>query len=96
MQISHLLCKAAQTERRIHDAIEIRNLTKSFRGLYAVDHLNMTVPAGAIYGLIGGAIADLPFNLEAASANGIVMCLLSKILLMGAISNLVLKKTSLV
>lgn len=35
------------------NAIEIRNLTKSFRGLYAVDHLNMTVPMGAIYGFIG-------------------------------------------
>ena len=38
------------TERQ---AIEIRNLSKSFRGLYAVDHLNMTVPVGAIYGFIG-------------------------------------------
>lgn len=35
------------------NAIEIKNLTKSFRGLYAVDHLNMTVPQGAIYGFIG-------------------------------------------
>lgn len=35
------------------NAIEIRNLTKSFRGLYAVDHLDMTVPVGAIYGFIG-------------------------------------------
>ena len=35
------------------NAIEIKNLTKSFRGLYAVDHLNMTVPVGAIYGFIG-------------------------------------------
>ncbi|MBQ3571739.1 MAG: ATP-binding cassette domain-containing protein, partial [Clostridia bacterium] len=35
------------------NAIEIRNLTKSFRGMYAVDHLNMTVPQGAIYGFIG-------------------------------------------
>ena len=35
------------------NAIEIQNLTKSFRGLYAVDHLNMTVPVGAIYGFIG-------------------------------------------
>ena len=34
-------------------AIAIRNLSKRFRGLYAVDHLNMTVPAGAIYGFIG-------------------------------------------
>ena len=35
------------------NAIEIKNLSKSFRGLYAVDHLNMTVPTGAIYGFIG-------------------------------------------
>ncbi|MBQ8597851.1 MAG: ATP-binding cassette domain-containing protein [Lachnospiraceae bacterium] len=35
------------------NAIEIRNLSKSFRGMYAVDHLNMTVPVGAIYGFIG-------------------------------------------
>lgn len=35
------------------NAIEIRNLSKSFRGMYAVDKLNMTVPVGAIYGFIG-------------------------------------------
>ena len=35
------------------NAIEIRGLTKSFRGLYALDGLNMTVPVGAIYGFIG-------------------------------------------
>ena len=35
------------------NAIEIRNLSKSFRGMYAVDHLSMTVPMGAIYGFIG-------------------------------------------
>lgn len=35
------------------NAIEIRNLSKSFRGLFAVDGLNMTVPIGAIYGFIG-------------------------------------------
>ena len=35
------------------NAIEIRILSKSFRGLYAVDGLNMTVPVGAIYGFIG-------------------------------------------
>ena len=35
------------------NAIEIRNLSKSFRSMYAVDHLNMTVPQGAIYGFIG-------------------------------------------
>ena len=35
------------------NAIEIRNLSKSFRGMYAIDRLNMTVPVGAIYGFIG-------------------------------------------
>jgi ABC-2 type transport system ATP-binding protein len=35
------------------NAIEIRNLSKSFRGMYALDHLNMTVPVGSIYGFIG-------------------------------------------
>ena len=35
------------------NAIEIRNLSKSFRGLYALDGLSMTVPVGAIYGFIG-------------------------------------------
>ena len=35
------------------NAIEITNLTKSFRGMYALNGLNMTVPVGAIYGFIG-------------------------------------------
>ena len=35
------------------NAIEIKDLSKSFRGMYAVDHLNMTVPVGSIYGFIG-------------------------------------------
>ncbi len=35
------------------NAIEIHNLSKSFRGMYAVDHLDMTVPVGSIYGFIG-------------------------------------------
>ncbi|MBQ8182268.1 MAG: ATP-binding cassette domain-containing protein, partial [Ruminococcus sp.] len=35
------------------NAIEIRGLSKSFHGMYAVDNLNMTVPVGAIYGFIG-------------------------------------------
>lgn len=34
-------------------AIEINNLNKSFRGLYAVNGLNMRVPVGSIYGFIG-------------------------------------------
>ena len=35
------------------NAIEIRNLTKTFGSKRAVDALDMTVPAGAIYGFIG-------------------------------------------
>ena len=35
------------------NAIEIRNLKKSFRGMFALDGLNMTVPVGSIYGFIG-------------------------------------------
>ena len=35
------------------NAIEIRNLTKSFGEKLAVNGLNMTVPEGAIYGFIG-------------------------------------------
>lgn len=35
------------------NAIEIKGLTKSFRGMYALNGLNMTVPVGAIYGFIG-------------------------------------------
>ena len=35
------------------NAIEITGLSKSFRGMYAVDHLNMHVPVGSIYGFIG-------------------------------------------
>ena len=35
------------------NAIEIKNLSKSFRGMYALNGLNMTVPVGSIYGFIG-------------------------------------------
>ena len=35
------------------NAIEIRDLSKTFGRKQAVNHLNMTVPAGAIYGFIG-------------------------------------------
>ena len=33
--------------------IEVKNLTKSFDGFKALDKLTMTVPSGAIYGLVG-------------------------------------------
>lgn len=35
------------------NAIEIRGLTKTFRGMHALNGLDMTVPVGAIYGFIG-------------------------------------------
>ena len=35
------------------NAIEIRGLKKSFRGMYALNGLDMTVPVGSIYGFIG-------------------------------------------
>ena len=35
------------------NAIEIKGLKKSFRGMYALNGLNMKVPVGAIYGFIG-------------------------------------------
>ena len=35
------------------NAIEIKNLSKSFRGMYALNGLSMTVPVGSIYGFIG-------------------------------------------
>ena len=33
--------------------IEVRELVKSFEGLRALDGLNLTVPKGAVYGLVG-------------------------------------------
>ena len=35
------------------NAVEIRGLKKSFRGMFALNGLNMTVPVGSIYGFIG-------------------------------------------
>ena len=37
---------AKESMRR--NATEIRNLSKCFRSVYAVDHLNMTVPVGGV------------------------------------------------
>src|SRR4051794_18693009 len=34
-------------------ALELRELTKRFRGRAAVDHLNLAVPRGAVYALLG-------------------------------------------
>ena len=33
--------------------IEVKNVVKSFDGFHALDGLTMTVPKGAIYGLVG-------------------------------------------
>ena len=35
------------------NAIEIKGLSKSFKGMYALNDLNMNVPVGSIYGFIG-------------------------------------------
>ncbi len=35
------------------DAIEVRGLTRRFGDLTAVDHLDLTIPGGAIYGFLG-------------------------------------------
>ena len=40
-------------EKKKMNAIEIRGLKKSFRGMYALDGLDMNVPVGSIYGFIG-------------------------------------------
>lgn len=42
-----------ERKMEIVNAIEIRGLTKSFKGMYALNGLNMTVPVGSIYGFIG-------------------------------------------
>ena len=33
--------------------IEVKNVTKTFGGFKALDGLNMTIPTGAVYGLVG-------------------------------------------
>ena len=38
--------------------------------------------------MIGGAIAGLPFNLEGATTTNVIMCLLSKVLLVGIFSSI--------
>ena len=37
----------------MNDAITIRNVTKRFNGIVAVDDLDLTVPRGSLYGFIG-------------------------------------------
>ncbi len=104
------------------NAIEIRNLSKSFRGMYAVDHLNMTVPKGAIYGFIGengsgkstteklicghlvpdgGEIFMMVSMITPLGSTHInlMLCIAGGAMFafgLGAISNTVLKKTSMV
>ena len=50
------------------NAIEIRNLSKSFRSMYAVDHLNMTVPQGAIYGFKGRGLRSAQVSAAVCSS----------------------------
>jgi len=45
--------KSKENYKNKMNAIEIKNLSKSFRGMFAVDHFSMTVPVGSIYGFIG-------------------------------------------
>ena len=66
------------------NAIEIRNLSKSFRGMYAVDHLNMMV---SMITPLGSTI----INVVLCAAGGALF-----VFGLGAISKVVLKKTSLV
>ena len=85
------------------NAIEIRNLSKSFRGMYAVDHLSMTVPQGAICGSLGGGmllfmmvsmitpLGSTIINVALCAAGGSLFAFG-----LGAISKVVLKKTRLV
>lgn len=52
------------------NAIQTEDLCKRYRGRYAVDHLNMQVPEGEIYGFIGcnGAGKSTTFKLMAGLA----------------------------
>ena len=50
---SEVLKLKYQNKEAKMNAIEIHDLTKSFRGMYALNGLSMTVPQGAIYGFIG-------------------------------------------
>ena len=85
------------------NAIEIRNLSKSFRGMYAVDHLSMTIPQDAICGSLGGGMllfmmVSMITPLGSTIIN-VVLCAAGGALFafgLGAISKVVLKKTSLV
>lgn len=66
------------------NAIENRGLSKSFRGMYAVDNLNMTV---SVITPLGSTVMN------------VILCLAGGVLFavaLGAVSNTVLKKTSLV
>ena len=49
------------------NAIEIRGLKKSFKGMYALNGVDMTVPVGSIYGFIGetARVNPLPKSLYA-------------------------------
>ena len=46
--------------------IEVKNLVKTFDGFTALDSATLTVPRGAVYGLVGSAVTevgDLSFSL---------------------------------
>ena len=41
------------TENRTDNMIEVINVTKRFDSFTALDHVNMNVKKGAVYGLVG-------------------------------------------
>ena len=51
------------------NATEIKGLKKLFRGMYALDGLDMTVPVGSIYGFIGENGSGYSKNLFTVRAN---------------------------
>ena len=62
-------------------------ISKSIVGFIAGASMIIAFFVGA---MIGGGIAGLPFDLEGASVTNVVMCLISKILLVGIFSSIYL------
>ena len=47
------------TERRIVEDLHLRNLTKKYGELAAVDDLTLTIPAGSFFALLGASSHSL-------------------------------------